>query len=129
MQGEGTFIIIEARLKLRKNKFSPAYDLATCQKNGFVPVDWDGENDAKAQPYDVNGNLHIVHINDHDCSDDLNYDELMGYYKEWVAGLGIDWDELRNKGEAIRQSPLFQRPIYLKKNTYMEKPCRSALYT
>jgi len=83
---------------------SPAYDLATCQKNGFVPVDWDGENDAKDSPYDVNGNLHIVHINDHGCSDDFSYDELMGYYMEWVAGLGVDWNELKNKGESIRQT-------------------------
>ena len=83
---------------------SPAYDIAICQKNGFVPVDWDGENDAKDSTHDVEGNLHIVHVNDHGCSADFDYDELMGYYKEWVAGLGIDWDELKNKGEEVRQS-------------------------
>lgn len=83
---------------------SPAYDLATCQKKGFVPVDWDGENDAKDSSHDIYGNPHIVHIKDHGCSDDLNYDELMSYYKEWVAGLGIDWDELKNTGENVRKS-------------------------
>jgi len=83
---------------------SPAYDLETCTRKRFVPVDFDGAGDAKDSPYDLDGNPHIEHVHDHGPYDDFPWDEILGYYKAWAARLGIEWEELKAAGERIRQS-------------------------
>ena len=83
---------------------SPAYDLGICQRKRFVPVDFDGENDAKDSPYDLDGRLHIEHLQHHGPYAVFPWEEALGYYKDWVAQLGLDWDEFKNTGERIRQN-------------------------
>jgi len=83
---------------------SPAYDIATCRKKGFVPVDFDGINDAKDSTHTENGEPHIEHVHDHGPYSDFPWDEIQGYYKGWAERLGIPWDELKNAGEQVRQS-------------------------
>jgi transglutaminase-like putative cysteine protease len=83
---------------------SPAYDSKTCQRKRFIPVEFDGVNDAKDSPYDEDGRPHIEHVNDHGTYDDLPWDEIRNYYREWVAQLGLDWDALQAMGEQVRQS-------------------------
>ncbi len=72
---------------------SPGYDLATCQKGGFVPVDFDGVNDAKDSPCDREGRPHIEHVKDHGHYADFPWDEIVRYRKEWVARIGREWVE------------------------------------
>ena len=71
----------------------PAYDLKTCRKYGFVPVDFDGTCDAKDPPFDAEGNPHIEHMLDHGCFSDLPWDWMFEYRRKWVDGMGTDWKE------------------------------------
>ena len=82
---------------------SPAYDLAICQRKGFVPVEFDGVNDAKDSPYDQEGRPHIEHVKYHGPYDDFPWDEVLDYYTQWAASLGIAWDTLKDAGEQVRQ--------------------------
>ena len=84
---------------------SPAYDIATCRRKGFVPVDFDGVNDAKDSRYTENGEPHIEHLQYHGPYDDFPWEELLDYYKKWAAKtLGIAWDDLKEAGEKVRKS-------------------------
>lgn len=83
---------------------SPAYDLGTCRRKGFIPVDFDGIRDAKDSQYTESGEPHIEHVDDHGPYEDFPWDEILGYYKGWAARLGIDWEELKGAGEQVRQS-------------------------
>ncbi|UCG84262.1 MAG: transglutaminase domain-containing protein [Dehalococcoidia bacterium] len=75
---------------------SPAYDLETCQKAGFVPVEFDGVNDAKDSAYDREGRPHIEHVKDHGHFDDFPFDYMRNYQREWVARIGREWTEFRD---------------------------------
>jgi transglutaminase-like putative cysteine protease len=83
---------------------SPSYDLAVCQKNRYVPVEFDGINDAKDSPYDLDGRVHVEHIKDHGTFDDLPWTWMWEYLKEHVAALGFQWDELIDSWEQGVQS-------------------------
>ena len=72
---------------------SPAYDLETCRRNGFVPVEFDGVNDAKDSPYNRDGKPHIEHVKDHGHYVDFPWDDIVNYRKEWVARIGREWTE------------------------------------
>lgn len=72
---------------------SPAYDADVCRKNRFVPVEFDGVNDAKDSPRNQDGDPHIEHIRDHGPYDDYPMEEIHSYYREWWPKMGFDWDE------------------------------------
>jgi transglutaminase-like putative cysteine protease len=85
---------------------SPAYDLATCQKKGFIPVEFDGVNDAKDSEYTKAGQLHMKHIKYHGPYEDLPLDEIYSYYREWISKLGKEWDSFKEASEEIRKTKL-----------------------
>ena len=72
---------------------SPAYDLETCRRSGFVPVEFDGVNDARDSAYDSEGRRHIEHVKDHGHHADFPWDYIVSYRKEWVARIGREWAE------------------------------------
>ena len=72
---------------------SPVYDLESCQKAGFVPVEFDGVNDAKDSAYNREGERHIEHIKDHGHFDDLPFEYMRKYAQEWVTQIGREWEE------------------------------------
>lgn len=82
---------------------SPAYDIETCRRKRFVPVEFDGVHDVKDSPYDLDGKPHVEHLKYHGPYDDFPWDEILNYYMEWSALLGRDWDEFKNAGEQLRQ--------------------------
>jgi len=82
---------------------SPAYDLATCQKKGFIPVEFDGVNDAKDSEYTKAGQLHMKHIKYHGPYEDLPLDEIYSYYREWISKLGMEWGDFKGASEEIRK--------------------------
>ena len=82
---------------------SPAYDLATCRRKGFIPVEFDGFKDAKDSEYTKNGQLHMKHIKYHGPYEDLPLDEIYSYYREWIAKMGKAWDEFQGASEEIRK--------------------------
>ena len=77
-----------------------------CQRKGFVPVEFDGEHDAKDLPCTVDGKPHIEHVEYHGPYDDFPWDEVRDYYKKWLAGMGLDYDEMAKTGDRIRQRKL-----------------------
>ena len=83
---------------------SPAYDIETCRRKRFIPVEFDGVNDAKDSRRTEDGELHIEHLEYHGPYEDFPWDEIQNYYKEWAARLGIGWDELKEAGERVRQT-------------------------
>ncbi len=85
---------------------SPAYDIEICRRKRFVPVEFDGVNDSKDSPYDLDGKPHIEHLKYHGPYDDFPWDEILKYYVEWAGLLGRDWDEFKDAGEQMRQSKL-----------------------
>ena len=72
---------------------SPAYDAETCQKAGFVPVDFDGFGDARDSSHDREGRRHIVHVKDHGQFGDFPLDYVREYQREWVSRIGREWGE------------------------------------
>ena len=83
---------------------SPAYDLEICRRKRFIPVDFDGENDAKDSSHNLDGKLHIEHLKDHGPYEDFPWDMVQNYYKQWVTQLGLDWNDFMGSAEQIRQS-------------------------
>jgi len=82
---------------------SPAYDLATCRKKGFIPVEFDGVKDAKDSEYTKSGQLHMKYIQYHGPYEDLPLDEIYSYYREWIAKMGKAWDDFQGASEEIRK--------------------------
>ncbi len=80
---------------------SPGYDLETCRKAGFVPVDFDGINDAKDGAYNQEGKPHIEHIKDHGHYEDFPWDEIVSYRKEWVTRIGREWKEFTDNVKSM----------------------------
>jgi hypothetical protein len=76
-------------------RVTPAFDLETCQKNRFVPVEFDGIHDAMLPPYDPSGEPHFEYVQDHGYYDDLPFKKVMSLR---VKYLGSDFFE------RIRQS-------------------------
>jgi len=72
---------------------SPAYDLGTCNKMGFVPVEFDGIHDARDSAYNQRGKPHIEYVTDHGTYDDFPFDYIRKYQQEWVASIGREWGE------------------------------------
>jgi transglutaminase-like putative cysteine protease len=72
---------------------SPAYGRDTCEKGGFVPVEFDGEHDAKDSLLNVEGRPHMEHVKDHGTFADFPWDFIVEYRKQWVAGMGRGWEE------------------------------------
>jgi transglutaminase-like putative cysteine protease len=75
---------------------SPAYDMEVCRKNGFIPVEFDGVNDAKDSAFNQAGKPHIQHVKDHGTYEDFPWDFILSYRQEWVASIGQDWNEYRD---------------------------------
>lgn len=90
---------------------SPSYDLAVCRKNRYVPVEFDGINDAKDSPYDQDGRVHVEHIKDHGTFDDLPWDWMWEYLREHIAELGFNWDELMDSWVQGTQSRSSEREL------------------
>lgn len=72
---------------------SPAYDLGTCNKMSFVPVEFDGIHDARDSAFNQRGKPHMELVKDHGTYADFPWDFILSYRQEWVAGIGREWSE------------------------------------
>jgi len=72
---------------------SPSYDLETCKKGGFVPVEFDGINDARDSSHNVKGEPHMQLAKDHGTYEDFPWDFILSYRQEWVISIGREWNE------------------------------------
>jgi transglutaminase-like putative cysteine protease len=57
-------------------KATPAFDIKMCQEQRLVPVEFDGQNDAKFPPYNLDGRKHIEYLLDRGPFDDVPLDEI-----------------------------------------------------
>jgi len=62
-------------------KVTPALDLVTCEKNGIIPVEFDGKNDAKFHSHTADGKLHIEYLLDRGSYDDVSVNQVL----EWLT--------------------------------------------
>lgn len=72
----------EIYLNGRWIKATPAFDRDTCQKNGIIPVEFDGLNDATLHPRDLYGRLHIEYLKDRGPFDDPPLEEIQRALRE-----------------------------------------------
>jgi len=72
---------------------SPAYDLNTCRRGGFVPVEFDGIHDARDSAFNQEGKRHIEYVKDHGTFEDFPWDFILSYRQEWVIRIGREWGE------------------------------------
>jgi transglutaminase-like putative cysteine protease len=70
----------ELYLNDRWIKTTPIFDLEMCQKNRIIPVEFDGENDAKFHSHNRDGKLHIEYVMDRGPYDDVPIDAI----REWL---------------------------------------------
>jgi len=68
-------------------KATPAFDLRMCQENRIIPVEFDGKNDAVFHSHNLDGQLHIEHIQDHGHYEDVPLDEML---TAWVEVYGLE---------------------------------------
>jgi len=83
---------------------SPAYDIETCRRKRFVPVEFDGVHDAKDSTHTEDGAPHMEHLAYHGPYADFPWDEILEYYKGWAAKLQLRWEDLKEAGEKVRRS-------------------------
>ena len=57
-------------------KATPTFDLKMCQKHGIIPVEFDGQNDARFNRYNEEGKLHIEYLKDYGPYDDVPFEEI-----------------------------------------------------
>ncbi len=70
----------ELYLNDRWTKVTPVFDLEMCQKNRIIPVEFDGENDAKFHSHNQDGRLHIEYVTDRGPYEDVPLDAI----REWL---------------------------------------------
>ena len=83
-------------------KATPAFDLNLCEKQGIVPVEFDGEKDATFHYYDRHGKPHMEYLNDRGAYDDLPVEEiyqtyLKEYKKEVLEILSSEGHPVKNR--------------------------------
>lgn len=71
-------------------KATPAFDIRTCEDNGFCPVEFDGAADAKFHPTNREGVPHIEYVTYRGTYADLPFEEIAA----WVAA-GVSPEALK----------------------------------
>jgi len=66
----------ELYLKGKWVKATPTFDLKMCQENNIVPVEFDGQSDAKFHLHDREGKLHIEYLMDRGLFDDVPLNQI-----------------------------------------------------
>jgi hypothetical protein len=100
MIGGGNLIVQHGYVEMHINgKWVHAccsYDLETCRKGGFVPVEFDGVHDARDSAFNIEGKPHIEYVKDHGTFEDFPFDWIMSYRQEWIAQMGREFNEFVN---------------------------------
>jgi transglutaminase-like putative cysteine protease len=68
-------------------KVNPAFDKELCQENGFIPVEFTGDQDALSHRYDRKGRPHIEYVRDRGSFSDLPLEMLLAGLKEYYGVL------------------------------------------
>jgi transglutaminase-like putative cysteine protease len=71
-------------------KATPTFDLDTCERHGFVPVEFDGHRDAVLPSRDRSGRPHIAYIRRHGCFPDLPFERIMAAFARAYASVNLE---------------------------------------
>jgi len=85
LQGTNSIVyhgFAELYLNSRWIKATPAYDIDMCNKYRFIPVDFDGENDATLHQLDQDGKPHVEYVRFHGSFQDLPHSEIINATKQ-----------------------------------------------
>ena len=82
---------VELYLNGRWIMVEPAYDPNACKRYRILPVDFDGEHDAKIHPTDIDGKLHTEYVKFHGSFQDLPHTQIINATKQ---AYGQDFFEL-----------------------------------
>lgn len=63
-------------------KATPSFDLATCTKHGFRPVEFDGTRDAMLRKTDLSGRRHIEYVADYGTREDFPLKEVAEAFRK-----------------------------------------------
>ena len=63
-------------------KATPAFDPDMCEKNGFIPVEFDGRSDAVLHATDRTGRKHIEYVRRIGCYADVPFDDLIQAFEK-----------------------------------------------
>jgi transglutaminase-like putative cysteine protease len=69
-------------------KATPALDMETCKEQRFIPVEFDGKQDAKFPSHDLDGNRHVEYVRQHGHYEDLPLEEI---HARWAQFYGADF--------------------------------------
>jgi len=85
-------------------KATPAFDLELCEKQGILPVEFDGEKDAVFHFHDRHGKPHMEYLNDRGVFDDLPLKQILETYRDEYS---LDVLKILRTGN-IRKSNIFK---------------------
>ncbi len=61
-------------------KATPAFNIGLCEKFGFLPLEFDGENDSLYHPFDREGRKHMEYVHEHGEFDDVPLDAMLATF-------------------------------------------------
>jgi transglutaminase-like putative cysteine protease len=67
-------------------RVAPTFNLKICQRNGLIPVEFDGRHDALLPPQNQEGLPYIEYVEDRGYYDDLPFDKVMSWRLEALGG-------------------------------------------
>lgn len=75
----------EIFLNNRWIKATPTFNIEMCERFGYKPTEFNGEDNALLEKYDVNGNLTFEYVNFRGIFSDLPYDDIIKTYKSCLT--------------------------------------------
>ena len=64
-------------------KATPSFDIALCREHKFIPVEFDGTNDAIFHRCNQEGKLHMEYVHHHGIYDEVPWDEILAS-RDWM---------------------------------------------
>jgi transglutaminase-like putative cysteine protease len=84
-------------------KVAPTFDLKMCQRNRFIPTEFDGRHDAVLPAHNLDGKPHIEYVADRGYYADLPFEKMLNWRLE---ALGVDFFErMRQAIESKKARP------------------------
>ena len=71
-------------------KATPAFNIELCEKFGFLPLDFDGENDSLYHPFDREGRQHMEYVNERGEFNDVPLEDLVTTFSEKYPSLSFN---------------------------------------
>ncbi len=89
-------------------KATPAFNIELCEKFGFLPLDFDGENDSLYHAYDLEGRKHMEYLHERGEFSDVPLDAMRTTFAAKYPSLRFDRDD---SGSAFGPEADFDRDV------------------